>query len=123
MACPSPFPSSNPRWPPDPTTPRIPGAAQSSFAARPAPVLEEDTSTAPRHAEQALAVARYAGPIGAFATYTMGEVRLLEDPAAAVEILELAATQAEAGRTAQIAEVARIALVSRARAHGGERRL
>lgn len=42
----------------------------------------------------------------------MGEVRLREDPAAAVEILELAVTQAEAGRTAQIAEVARIALVS-----------
>jgi pentatricopeptide repeat protein len=42
----------------------------------------------------------------------MGEVRLLEDPAAAVEILELAVSQAEAGRTAQVTEVARIALVS-----------
>ena len=42
----------------------------------------------------------------------MGEVRLLEDPAAAVEILELAVSQAEAGRTGQIAEVARIALIS-----------
>lgn len=42
----------------------------------------------------------------------MGEVRLREDPAAAVEILELAVSQAEAGGTAQIAEVARIALIS-----------
>jgi predicted ATPase/DNA-binding SARP family transcriptional activator len=74
--------------------------------------FQSDQPTARQHAEQALTVAREAGPIGAFATYTMGEVRLLEDPAAAVEILELAATQAEVGRTAQIAEVARIALVS-----------
>jgi predicted ATPase/DNA-binding SARP family transcriptional activator len=74
--------------------------------------FQSDQPTARQHAEQALAVARDAGPAGAFATYTMGEVRLLEDPAAAVEILELAVTQAEAGRTAQIAEVARIALVS-----------
>ena len=74
--------------------------------------FQSDQPTARQHAEQALAVARDAGPIGAFATYTMGEVRLLEDPAAAVEILQLAATQAEAGHTAQIAEVARIALVS-----------
>jgi hypothetical protein len=55
---------------------------------------------------------RRAGPAGAFATYAMGEVRLLEDPAVAVEILELAVAQSEVGRTAQIAEVARIALVS-----------
>ena len=60
-----------------------------------------------------MATARDAGPAGAFATYTMGEVRLREDPAAAVEILELALSQAEAGRTAQIAEVARIAAVQR----------
>jgi predicted ATPase/DNA-binding SARP family transcriptional activator len=71
-----------------------------------------DQAAARRHAEQAVAAARDAGPVGAFATYTMGEVRLREDPAAAVEILELAVSQAEAGRTAQIAEVARIALVS-----------
>jgi len=74
--------------------------------------FQSDQPTARRHAEQALAAARDAGPIGAFATYTMGEVRLLDDPAAAVEILELAVSQAEAGRTAQVAEVARIALVS-----------
>ena len=74
--------------------------------------FHSDQPAARQHAEQALAVARNAGPIGAFATYTMGEVRLLEDPAAAVEILELAVTQAEAGRTAQVAEVARIALAS-----------
>jgi predicted ATPase/DNA-binding SARP family transcriptional activator len=74
--------------------------------------FQADQPTARRHAEQALADARDAGPIGAFATYTMGEVRLLDDPAAAVEILELAVSQAEAGRTAQVAEVARIALVS-----------
>jgi len=74
--------------------------------------FRSDQRTGRRHAEQALAAARDAGPIGAFATYAMGEVRLLEEPAAAVEILELAVSQAEAGRTAQIAEVARIALVS-----------
>ena len=74
--------------------------------------FQSDQPAARQHAEQALTAAREAGPVRAFATYTMGEVRLLEDPAAAVEILELAATQAEAGRTAQIAEVARIALVS-----------
>jgi predicted ATPase/DNA-binding SARP family transcriptional activator len=74
--------------------------------------FRSDQPTARQHAEQALAAARDAGPIRAFATYTMGEVRLLEDPAAAVEILELAISQAEAGRTAQVAEVARIALVS-----------
>ena len=74
--------------------------------------FQSDQSTARQHAEQALAAARDAGPAGTFATYTMGEVRLLEDPAAAVEILELAVSQAEAGRTAQVAEVARIALVS-----------
>jgi predicted ATPase/DNA-binding SARP family transcriptional activator len=74
--------------------------------------FQSDQPTARQHAEQALAIARDAGPIGAFATYTMGEVRMLDDPAAAVEILELAAAQAEAGRTAQVAEVARIALVS-----------
>jgi predicted ATPase/DNA-binding SARP family transcriptional activator len=74
--------------------------------------FQSDQPTARQHAEQALAAARDAGPIGAFATYTMGEVRLLEDPAVAVEILELAVSQAEAGRTAQVAEVARIALVS-----------
>ena len=71
-----------------------------------------DQATARRHADQALAAARDAGPIRAWATYTMGEVRLLDDPAAAVEILELAVSQAEASRTAQTAEVARIALVS-----------
>jgi predicted ATPase/DNA-binding SARP family transcriptional activator len=71
-----------------------------------------DQVTARQHAERALANARGAGPAGAFATYAMGEVRLLDDPATAVEILELAVTQAEIGRTAQIAEVARIALVS-----------
>ena len=71
-----------------------------------------DQATARQHADQALAAARDAGPIRAWATYTMGEVRLLDDPAAAVEILELAVSQAEAGRTAQTAEVARIALVS-----------
>jgi len=74
--------------------------------------FRSDQPAARQHAEQALAAARQAGPTGAFATYTMGEVRLLEDPAAAVEILELAVSQAEAGRTAQVAEVARIALVS-----------
>ena len=74
--------------------------------------FQSDQPTARQHAEQALTAARDAGPTGAFATYTMGEVRLLDDPAAAVEILELAVSQAEAGRTAQIAEVARIALVS-----------
>src|ERR1700691_1354538 len=74
--------------------------------------FRSDQPAARQHAEQALAAAREAGPTGAFATYTMGEVRLLEDPAAAVEILELAVSQAEAGRTAQVAEVARIALVS-----------
>ncbi len=74
--------------------------------------FHSDQPAARQHAEQALAIAREAGPIRAFATYTMGEVRLLEDPAAAAEILELAAAQAEAGHTAQIAEVARIALVS-----------
>ena len=74
--------------------------------------FQSDQPTARRHAEQALAAARDAGPIGAFATYTMGEVRLLDDPPAAVEILELAVSQAEAGRTAQVAEVARIALIS-----------
>jgi predicted ATPase/DNA-binding SARP family transcriptional activator len=74
--------------------------------------FRSDQPAARQHAEQALAAAREAGPTGAFATYAMGEVRLLEDPAAAVEILELAVSQAEAGRTAQVAEVARIALVS-----------
>ena len=74
--------------------------------------FQSDQPAARQHAEQALAAAREAGPTGAFATYTMGEVRLREDPAAAVEILELAVSQAEAGRTAQVAEVARIALVS-----------
>ena len=74
--------------------------------------FRSDQAAARQHAEQAVAAARDAGPVGAFATYTMGEVRLREDPAAAVEILELAVSQAEAGRTAQIAEVARIALVS-----------
>jgi tetratricopeptide (TPR) repeat protein len=74
--------------------------------------FRSDQPAARQHAEQALAAAREAGPTGAFATYTMGEVRLLEDPAAAVEILELAVSQAEAGRTAQVTEVARIALVS-----------
>ena len=74
--------------------------------------FQSDQSAARQHAARAVAAARDAGPIGAFATYTMGEVRLLEDPAAAVEILELAVSQAEVGRTAQIAEVARIALVS-----------
>jgi tetratricopeptide (TPR) repeat protein len=71
-----------------------------------------DQLTARQHAERAVAIAQGAGPAGAFATYAMGEVRPLEDPAAAVEILELAVTQAEADQTAQIAEVARIALVS-----------
>ena len=71
-----------------------------------------DQPAARRHAERAVAAARDAGPVGAFATYTMGEVRLREDPAAAVEIFELAVSQAEAGGTAQIAEVARIALGS-----------
>ena len=74
--------------------------------------FRSDQAAARQHAEQALAAARDAGPVGAFATYTMGEVRLREDPAAAVEILKLAVSQAEAGRTAQIAEVARIALTS-----------
>jgi len=74
--------------------------------------FQSDQPAARRHAERAVAAAGDAGPAGAFATYTMGEVRLLEDPAAAAEILELAVSQAEAGRTAQIAEVARIALVS-----------
>ena len=74
--------------------------------------FRSDQAAARQHAERAVAAARDAGPVGAFATYTMGEVRLLEDPAAAVEILKLAVSQAEAGRTAQIAEVARIALVS-----------
>jgi hypothetical protein len=74
--------------------------------------FRSDQPTARQHAEHALAAARDAGPIRSFATYTMGEVRLLDDPAAAVEILELAVSQAEAGRTAQVAEVARIALVS-----------
>jgi predicted ATPase/DNA-binding SARP family transcriptional activator len=74
--------------------------------------FQSDQTAARRHAERAVAAARDAGPVRAFATYTMGEVRLLEDPAAAVEILELAVSQAEAGRTAQIAEVARIALIS-----------
>jgi predicted ATPase len=74
--------------------------------------FRSDQAAARQHAERAVAAARDAGPVGAFATYTMGEVRLLEDPAAAVEILELAVSQAEAGGTAQIAEVARIALVS-----------
>jgi tetratricopeptide (TPR) repeat protein len=68
--------------------------------------------TARQHAERALAIAQGAGPAAAFATYAMGEVRLLEDPSAAVEVLELAVTQAEAGRAPQIAEVARIALAS-----------
>jgi predicted ATPase/DNA-binding SARP family transcriptional activator len=71
-----------------------------------------DQVTARQHAEQALGFARAAGPAGAFATYAMGEVRLLEDTDAAVEILELAVAQAEVGGTGQIAEVARIALVS-----------
>jgi len=71
-----------------------------------------DQAAARQYAERAVAAARDAGPVGAFATYTMGEVRLREDPAAAVEILELAVSQAEAGGTAQIAEVARIALIS-----------
>jgi predicted ATPase/DNA-binding SARP family transcriptional activator len=71
-----------------------------------------DQLTARQYAELALANAQAAGPAGAFATYAMGEVKLLDDPAAAVEILELAVAQAEVGRTAQIAEVARIALVS-----------
>jgi predicted ATPase/DNA-binding SARP family transcriptional activator len=74
--------------------------------------FRSDLAAARRHAERAVAAARDAGPVGAFAMYTMGEVRLLEDPEAAVEILELAVTQAEAGGTAQIAEVARIALIS-----------
>jgi len=74
--------------------------------------FRSDLAAARQYAEQAVAAARDAGPAGAFATYAMGEVRLLEDPAAAVEILELAVSQAEAGRTAQIAEVARIALIS-----------
>jgi len=74
--------------------------------------FRSDLAAARQYAERAVAAARDAGPAGAFATYTMGEVRLLEDPAAAVEILELAVSQAEAGRTAQIAEVARIALIS-----------
>jgi tetratricopeptide (TPR) repeat protein len=74
--------------------------------------FRSDQLTARQHAQQALAAARDAGPIRAWATYTMGEVQLLEDPAAAVEILELAVSQAEAGRTTQVAEVARIALVS-----------
>jgi predicted ATPase/DNA-binding SARP family transcriptional activator len=74
--------------------------------------FRSDQVTARQHAELALANAAGAGPARAFGTYAMGEVRLLEDPAAAVEILELALAQAEVGRTAQIAEVARIALVS-----------
>ena len=74
--------------------------------------FRSDQAAARQHAERAVAAARDAGPVGAFATYTMGEVRLREDPAAAVEILKLAVSQAEAGRTAQIAEVARIALIS-----------
>ena len=74
--------------------------------------FRSDQAAARQHAERAVAAARDAGPAGAFATYTMGEVRLREDPAAAVEILKLAVSQAEAGRTAQIAEVARIALIS-----------
>ena len=74
--------------------------------------FRSDQAAARQYAERAVAAARDAGPVGAFATYTMGEVRLREDPAAAVEILELAVSQAEAGGTAQIAEVARIALIS-----------
>jgi predicted ATPase/DNA-binding SARP family transcriptional activator len=74
--------------------------------------FRSDQAAARQHAERAVAAARDAGPVGAFATYAMGEVRLLENPAAGVEILELAVSQAEAGGTAQIAEVARIALVS-----------
>ena len=74
--------------------------------------FQSDQPAARQHAEQALAAARDAGPVRAFATYTMGEVRLLEDPAAAAGIFQLAVSQAEAGRTAQVAEVARIALVS-----------
>jgi predicted ATPase/DNA-binding SARP family transcriptional activator len=71
-----------------------------------------DQAAARQYAGRAVAAARDAGPTGAFATYTMGEVRLREDPEAAIEILELAVSQAEAGGTAQIAEVARIALIS-----------
>ena len=74
--------------------------------------FRSDQAAARQYAEQAVAAARDAGPVAAFATYTMGEVRLLEDLTAAVEILELAVSQAEAGGTAQIAEVARIALIS-----------
>ena len=74
--------------------------------------FRSDQAAARQYAQRAVAAARDAGPTGAFATYTMGEVRLREDPAAAVEILELAVSQAEAGGTTQIAEVARIALIS-----------
>ena len=74
--------------------------------------FHSDQPAARQHAEQAVAGRSGCRPGRAFATYTMGEVRLLENPAAAVEILELAMSQAEADRTAQIAEVARIALVS-----------
>jgi len=74
--------------------------------------FQSDQAAARQHAERAVSAARDAGPVGAFATYTMGEVRLREDPAAAVEILKLAVSQAEAGHTVQIAEVARVALVS-----------
>jgi hypothetical protein len=46
-----------------------------------------DPVTARQHAERAVAVGQGgAGPAGAFATYAMGEVRLLEDSAAAVEM-------------------------------------
>jgi pentatricopeptide repeat protein len=97
------------REPPDAPAPaRVDAHATFALLA----CYHSDQATARQHAEQALAAARDAGPIRAWATYTMGEVRLLEDPAAAVEILELAVSQAEAGGTAQIAEVARIALIS-----------
>ena len=91
-----------------PAPPRVDAHATLALLA----CFQSDQPTARQHAERAVAAARDAGPIGAFATYTMGEVRLLDDPPAAVEILELAVSQAEAGRTAQVAEVARIALIS-----------
>lgn len=73
-----------------------------------------DLDAARRHAGHLQDTARAAAGTGyhAFATYAVGEVRLLDDPVGAVPLLDLAAAQAEATRAGQIAAVARIAQVS-----------
>ncbi len=73
-----------------------------------------DRPASRRHAEEARRAADVAGAAGyhAFAAYAYGEVCLLDDPPAAVDVLRVAADEAEQAGAGQVVAVARIALLS-----------